>query len=317
MADDKPDPFRHVADTTRIETFETIGWGVDLIPYDRLPTFLQPFLPYGFTKLMLLELLAAVLIVAFVVPVCRRLRSGEPPKGRWANVVEAILLFIRDEVARPSIPDKHHHTDAHGHIDHAHEPGESHPIEPDYVAHRADYYLPLLWTLFLFILFSNLLGMLPFSASPTQSLMVTAALSLITFVVIHAAGLTNNGFDKYFRSFIPQVDGLPWLMKVGIQIGVAGIEIMSLFIRNIVLAVRLFANMVGGHAALALILMFITLIGKSTDPSAPWLFWPVTAGSVALVTAMSLLELFVALLQAYVFTMLTATFIGLAVAPEH
>ena len=92
---------------------------------------------------------------------------------------------------------------------------------------------------------------------------------------------------------------------------------MSLFIRNIVLAVRLFANMVGGHAACAMILLFIQIIGKTEGSTANALFWPVTAGSVILVTAMSVLELFVALLQAYVSTMLTATFIGLAVNPEH
>ena len=250
----------------------------------------------------------------------RRLRveNGEPPKGRWANAVEAILLFIRDEVARPSIPDVHHHTDSHGHVDHARATGESHPIVPDYLPHRADHYLPLLWTFFLFILFANLLGMIPFSGSPTASLMVTGALSLIAFVVIHTAGLMLNGPSKYFKSFVPHVEGDDAIMKVlkwPITIGVAGIEIMSLFIRNFVLAVRLFANMVGGHAALAMILLFIQIAGKAAAPD--YVFWPITAGSVLLVTAMSVLELFVALLQAYVFTMLTATFIGLAVSPEH
>ena len=83
------------------------------------------------------------------------------------------------------------------------------------------------------------------------------------------------------------------------------------------LAVRLFANMVGGHSALAMILLFIQIAGQSLNPAAPYVFWPVTIGSVCLVTALSVLELFVAILQAYVFTMLTATFIGLAVAPEH
>jgi F-type H+-transporting ATPase subunit a len=318
MADDKPDPFHHVADTTRIDTFETIGWGLDLVPYENLPSFLQPFLPYGLSKLLVLEFIAAALIIILVVPVCRRLRNGEPPKGRWANAVEAILLFIRDEVARPSIPDVHHHTDSHGHIDHSEEPGESHPIVPDYLPHRADHYLPLLWTLFLFILFANLLGMLPFSGSPTASLMVTGALSLIAFVVIHTAGLMVNGPSKYFKSFVPHVEGDDAIMKIlkwPITIGVAGIEIMSLFIRNFVLAVRLFANMVGGHAALAMILLFIQIAGKAAAPD--YVFWPITLGSVILVTAMSVLELFVALLQAYVFTMLTATFIGLAVNPEH
>lgn len=316
------DLFEHAKDSPTFHFFETINWKLDLLPADQVPSWLHWLLPYGFTKFMLLELIVAGLIVALVVPVARRLRNGELPKGRWANAVEAILLFIRDEVARPSIPDHHLSHDAHGvHHDDPHEPGEGHPIAPDGRTHRADRYLPLLWTLFLFILGCNLIGMLPFSGSPTGSLAVTAVLSLITFIVIHVSGVANNGAGKYMASFVPHVEGVPVWMKVPIQIGVFGIEFMSLFIRNIVLAVRLFANMVGGHTALFLMLLFIQLIGQAAAASPgttpDWLFWPVTVGSSLLVLAMSMLELFVALLQAYVFTMLTATFIGLAVAPEH
>lgn len=311
------DLFHHVKDSPRVEFFETLGWGVELVRPEEMPEALQFLFPYGFTKFMFLELVAAALVILFVVPVARRLGSGELPRGIWANMVEGLLLFIRDEVARPSIPDVHddHHGDGHGHDAHAHD-------TPDPLAHvhRADYYLPFLWTLFLFILFCNLLGMLPFSGSPTASLMVTGALSLVTFVVIHAAGVINNGVAGYAKSFVPKIEGDDALMKVLgplITVGVTAIEVMSLFIRNFVLAVRLFANMVGGHTALFLMLLFIQLVGTSTNPAADYLFWPVTIGSCLLVLAMSMLELFVALLQAYVFTMLTATFIGLAVAPEH
>ena len=334
---DEIDLFHHATDSTTFEIFKTIGWHFELIPAKDIPASLHWLFPFGFTKFMLLELIAAALVILFVVPVVRRLRSGEHARGKWANAVEGLLLFIRDEVARPAIPDKHKHDH------HAHDvPGQPHrdetqhevardnaggayaapgpDLDADTVTHRADYYLPLLWTLFLFILFCNLLGMLPFSASPTASIMVTGVLSLITFIVIHVAGLKNNGLKGYAKSFVPQVDGDDAVMRFlrpFILVGVTGIEVMSLFIRNIVLAVRLFANMVGGHTALFLVLLFIQLIGTTTHSAGPYLFWPVTISSVVLVTAMSLLELFVALLQAYVFTMLTATFIGLAVAPEH
>jgi F-type H+-transporting ATPase subunit a len=325
------DLFHHSKDSTRFDTFETIGWGFNLPGPEQIPSSLQWLFPYGFTKFMLLELVAAVLVFLLVVPVVRRMRNGEFPKGIWANAVEGLLLFIRDEVARPSIPDKHdHHDPHHGTPDRSVTPHEKAreeaggaygapgpDLKPDTVVHRADYYLPLLWTLFLFILICNLLGMLPFSGSPTASIWVTGVLSLITFIVIHTAGVINNGWTGYATSFIPQVEGVPKVMQVLIQAGVYGIEIMSLFIRNFVLAVRLFANMVGGHTALFLILLFIQMVGTSTSAMAGYIFWPVTFGSVALVVAMSMLELFVALLQAYVFTMLTATFIGLAVAPEH
>jgi F-type H+-transporting ATPase subunit a len=314
------DLFHHVKDSTRIDTFETIGWGVNLIGPDQIPAGLKFLFPYGFTKFMLLEAIAAVLVVLFVVPAVRRLRNGDAPRGLWANAVEALLLFIRDEVARPSIPDAHHHAHDGHHDDTPHTPGEGHAIPADGHVHRADYYLPLLWTLFLFILFCNLLGMLPFSGSPTASIMVTGTLSLITFAVIHISGVRNNGVSGYAKSFVPKIEGDDALMKIlgpVITVGVTGIEILSLFIRNLVLALRLYANMLGGHTALFLMLLFIQLAGTSADPRAGYIFWPVTAGSVLLVTAMSVLELFVALLQAYVFTMLTATFIGLAVAPEH
>jgi F-type H+-transporting ATPase subunit a len=336
------DLFHHATDSDTFHIFETIGWNIQLIPAKDIPSSLQWLFPYGFTKFMFLELVAAALVILFVVPVVRRLRSGEHAKGKWANAVEGLLLFIRDEVARPAIPDKHDHHDAHG--EHAHDPHHGTPdkaatphevaregaggayavpgpdLTPNTVTHRADYYLPLLWTLFLFILFCNMLGMLPFSASPTASIMVTGVLSLITFFVIHIAGVKNNGVGPYMKSMIPQVEGLPGPMAALIKAGVFAIEFMSLFIRNIVLAVRLFANMVGGHTALFLVLLFILMLGQSArggDSTANILFWPVTFGSVILVILMSVLELFVALLQAYVFTMLTATFIGLAVAPEH
>lgn len=331
------DLFHHVKDSTTFEFFETIGWKVSLPGPDQIPAVLKPLFPYGFTKFMLLELVAAVLIVLLVVPVVRRLRSGQPPRGLLANAVEGLLLFIRDEVARPAIPDDHHDHGHHGVDDHgAHRDLTPHDqardttggayaapgpdLDPNQRVHRADHYLPLLWTLFLFILMCNLIGMLPFSASPTASIAVTATLSLVTFVVIHASGLKNNGVGGYAKSFVPHIEGDDTIMKVlrpMIVVGVTGIEILSLFIRNIVLAVRLFANMVGGHTALFLMLLFIQLAGTSADPRAGYIFWPVAGGSILLVLAMSMLELFVALLQAYVFTMLTATFIGLAVAPEH
>lgn len=320
-ADGQIDLFHHVKDSTRFDTFETIGAGANLIPVQDLPGFLQFILPYGFTKYMFLELVAAVLIAVIVIPVARRLRNGDAPRGKLANAVEALLLFIRDEVARTSIPDKHLSHDAKGvHHDDPHTTGEGHKIPVDGKIHRADYYLPLLWTLFLFIMVCNLLGMLPFSGSPTASLAVTGVLSLITFVVIHAAGIINNGFGGYAKSFVPKIEGDDTLMKIlgpMIVVGVTAIEVMSLFIRNIVLAVRLFANMVGGHTAIYLMLLFIQIAGTTATTAAEYAFWPVTVGSIVLVTAMSVLELFVALLQAYVFTMLTATFIGLAVAPEH
>jgi F-type H+-transporting ATPase subunit a len=304
----KIDPFEHVKDSNHISTFETIGWGINLPGAEDLPSWLRVVFPYGITKFMILELFAFGLVLWFVLPVVRRLRTGEPPHGWWANAVEGLLLFIRDEVARPAIPDDHGHGHGHGEAGHA-------PTK-----HRADIYLPLLWTQFLFILFCNLLGMLPFSGSPTASLAVTSALALISFIVIHGSGVFYNGVAGYAKSFVPPAEEATGFMKYltpMIRAGVAGMEVFSGFIRSIVLALRLFANMLAGHTALFVLLLFIQLVGTSMSPTAPYLFWPITLMSTTMVIALSMLELFVAVLQAYVFMMLTATFIGLAVAPSH
>src|SRR5438445_12925925 len=99
------DVFHHAVDSTRFEFFTTIGWHLDLVKPEQIPGYLKPLSPYGFTKFMLLELVAAALVILFVVPVVRRLRTGEVARGMWANAVEGLLLFIRDEVARPASPD--------------------------------------------------------------------------------------------------------------------------------------------------------------------------------------------------------------------
>src|SRR4051794_9704092 len=103
----------------------------------------HPHLPWPITKFMLLELLACGLILAIYVPLARRIQSGEPPRGAWDNTFEVLLTFIRDEVAKPGI-------------------GE----------HDADRHVPFLWTMFLFVLFNNLLGIMPFGGSATASIYV-------------------------------------------------------------------------------------------------------------------------------------------------
>jgi F-type H+-transporting ATPase subunit a len=151
--------------------------------------------------------------------------------------------------------------------------------------------------------------------------MVTGTLAMVSFCVIHASGLAQHGTGGYLRTFVPHIhmDGGA-LMKgfgVALMVGMAGLEYATAFIRATVLAIRLFANMLAGHTVLFILLYFINMIGVATHPAAGWLFWPVAAGSVAMVFALTLLELFVAGLQAFIFTYLTAVFIGLAKHPPH
>jgi F-type H+-transporting ATPase subunit a len=196
-------------------------------------------------------------------------------------MVEVMLLFIRDEVARPSIG-----------------------------KHDADRFLPLLWNMFFFILFCNLLGVLPWAGSPTGSLSVTGVLAIITFCVVVGTGMLKFGAWGYVKGLVPHMD-LPLVIKVPVLVLLFPIELAGLIIRHAVLAVRLMANMFGGHLVLGVILGFIAM---SANFILAWLgIMPLSVlGSAAL----TLLELFVAFLQAYIFTFLSALFIGMAVHPH-
>jgi len=149
--------------------------------------------------------------------------------------------------------------------------------------------------------------MFPGLGSPTGALSVTVVLALFAFVTIHGSGIRQLGIVGYAKAQIPH--GINPFIAVFIAI----IEVMAHFIKGSVLAIRLFANMFAGHLALASILGFIAM----SKYDGWYLFWPITGGSVVLAIGVSMLELFVAFLQAYVFTILTSLFIGMAVHPHH
>jgi F-type H+-transporting ATPase subunit a len=252
-------------------------------PAFHFPGGWHPHLPeiYGLqiTKFMVLEVIAALLMILLFVPLARRIRTGRPPRGRLWNLLEVFLVFLRDEVVRPSIGQK-----------------------------EGDRFLPFIWTIFFFVLFCNLLGMLPWAGSPTGALSVTAALALMTFLTVLAAGMVAHGPIGFWTGMVPHVE-LPLVMSIFLKPMLLVIEVAGLFIRHAVLAVRLLANMFAGHLVLAVILGFIT-----ATANAYILVWlGVTAGSLLGAVALSLLELFVAFLQAYIFAFLSALFIGMAV----
>jgi F-type H+-transporting ATPase subunit a len=286
MAGKKIDPFEHVVDSDHIEFFG--GLGIHGLEFHGIPL-----------KFMILMALSAAFVAITLIWLGRKMASGEPPTGKLWNLVESLLFFIRDKIVRPGV-------------------GEAD-------THR---YLPYLATLFLFIFTMNLMGMLPFLGSPTASIMVTAPLALISFVVIHAAGIEgNHGVRGYLKSFIPpiHIEGGIVMKGLGllITVGIAILEYATAFIRATVLAVRLFANMLAGHTVLFMLLVFISLVTTGSPYQIPfaegksWLYWGVMPFSVILDTLLSLLELFIAGLQAFIFTFLTAVFIGLAKHPPH
>jgi F-type H+-transporting ATPase subunit a len=279
-------PFEEVADTE--------PGGKWVIAKHHQPDELAIQLPPFVSKFMVLELLAFGIILAIFIPACRRIAQGGVPRGRLAHGVEAVLLFIRDEVAIPTIGEHHYRK-----------------------------FLPFLWTLFLFILVMNLLGIIPFMGSPTASIAVTGILALVAFLVIHYHGIKeNHGFGHYLQTFRVKIDREGALLKIlapFIEVGIFLLEVLTAFIRGIVLAVRLFANMLAGHTTLFVLLSFIAMIGLAVENGSAgggW-FYLITPGSVISVVLLSLLELFVALLQAFVFVFLTSTFLGMAMHPEH
>lgn len=259
----------HVLDSAHWHLFESIDLGFHL--------------PFGITKYIVLQLIAAGVICFLYIRLANRVKDGVPPSGWGWNALESVLTFIRNEVARPAL-------------------GEE----------DADKFLPFLWTMFLFILVNNLLGLFPFMGSATSSILVTGALALCAFAVIHGAAILRHGPVHYLQSYVPHIEAPG---GKAIALGIAVMEIFGHFIKTFVLAVRLFANIFAGHTVLAVILSFIALAGKANTNV--FLFVPITLGSVLFIVALSLLELFVAFLQAYVFTYLMTLFLGSTLHPEH
>jgi F-type H+-transporting ATPase subunit a len=156
--------------------------------------------------------------------------------------------------------------------------------------------------------------------SPTASIWVTGGLAVMSFIMMHACVIARYGFGAYLKTLWPTVDMPPGILfqVMGFMISalLAVLEFVGSIIKSGVLAVRLFANMFAGHLVLAFILLFIYSSGKAFGLSAAW--GGITLASVIGVVALSLLELFVAFLQAYLFTFLTALFMGMAMQhAEH
>jgi F-type H+-transporting ATPase subunit a len=322
MASGHDDVFHHVRDFTYFEIPRFLtpdGSGHLHIP--------QPFGKlFTITKFMVIEVLVLVLAVLIFRGLSRRVASGEPLRGRFWNFFEAILLFLRDEVVRPTIGDDHHghgHDEhghaAEGHHDHGHaKEGQGHsaaghavPATAAAVAvgHPADQYLPYIWSVFFFVLFCNLLGAVPWLGSPTGNIWVTGVLAVFTLCMVIRAGTEASGFVGFWLSLIPTMD-LPPALAILLKPLMWLIEFIGLVIKHGVLAVRLFANIMAGHTVIAVILGFIAQAGASK------LVYLVAPASILGQVGIGLLELFVAFLQSYVFAYLSTLFIAAAKHPH-
>lgn len=213
-----------------------------------------------------------VLLLLFSIAFRRR---DLVPRG-LANVLEAGVKFVRDEIAIKTLGEK-----------------------------DGRRLTPYLLTVFFFILTCNLMGLVPYGATATGNINVTGALALGTLVLVQVEGVRRHGFLSHFKHMVP--GGLPlWLFPVSLLIFF--LELLGFIVfKPFALMVRLFANMTAGHVA---ILAFLSMIFVFQNVFAAGL-------SVPFALFVYLLELLVALIQAYVFTMLTSLFIGLSLHPGH
>src|SRR5262249_31901415 len=157
-------------------------------------------------KFMILEVVAALLVILIYWRVAKLAENGDPPRGIFWNTFESILTFLRERVAKPTL-------------------GE----------HEADRFLPDLWTVFLFILFCTLMGIIPSLGSPPASLSVTGALAVVAFVMIHGAAIVKMGFGHYAKAYWLPIKA-PLGMGPFIAAMIAGIEVFGNLIKAFVLA---------------------------------------------------------------------------------
>ena len=262
---------------------------------------------------LMLWIVAVLVACSVIIPIRKYLQQDKPqPKG-WMNVIEAVVKFIRDSIVKPNIGPKF-----------------------------TDTWAPMILTFFFFILFANGIGLLPIfdilgvfnrfildipaplpgvedhnfinsllhgGATVTGNFNVTAALAMITFFAIMVAGSRAHGFINHWKNLAPH--GLAW----PVYIILIPIEIIGMFVKPFALTMRLAANMTGGHIAILAILSFIAIFAEMFHSTMTGI--GVALFSVPLATAISGLEIIVVLVQAYVFTLLSAVFIGMAINVHH
>lgn len=256
------------------------------------------------SDIIVMTIVASVLLMIFI-PFGIKKRKGEGeiegrvPRGP-GTALEVICWFWRDYVARPLLGP---HTDR---------------------------FIGFIWTVFFFILTINLLGLLPFGSlsslfgthiggTATANLWVTATLALVTLVLMVVNGLRLGGTD-YLAHFNPTPKDLPLVGRILMSLLLIPVEIAGTFFKIFALAIRLFANMVAGHILLAVLLSFITGVGAAAATAGAWA--KVGAGGVTLVIILgtigiTVLEVLVALIQAFIFTFLTILFLGQSVLLHH
>jgi F-type H+-transporting ATPase subunit a len=231
------------------------------------------------TKHVVMLWVAAILCLVTLLIAARSHRkqhaTGGASKG-FANGIEALVLYIRQEVVLPN------------------------------VGHHGEKYAPFILTLFFFILFANLLGLVPYGSTATGNISVTAILALITFITVEAAGMKALG-PGYMKTIVYWPHDMSVFMKVPLTLIMTPIEFASKFLKPMTLAIRLFANMTAGHIVVLALIGLIFSFGSYVIAPVPLL----------MAFAIMILEVFIAFLQAYVFALLSSVYIGLIREGAH
>ncbi len=243
----------------------------------------QVYLPIdiSITKDVIAVFISIIILISIIFSIKKayQKRPDKAPTG-FQNLIEPVIIFIRDEVAKPSIGEK-----------------------------KYEKYVPFLLTLFLFILINNLLGLIPLppaGANVTGNISVTMVLALFTFIIT-----TLNGNKTYWKHIF-NPPGIPWWLKIPLPL-IPIIEFMGIFIKPFVLMVRLFANISAGHIIALGFFSLIFIFGEIQMSVG----FGVSIVTIAFTIFMSCLELLVAFIQAYVFTLLSAIYFGMAVVENH
>ncbi|HKH93746.1 MAG TPA: F0F1 ATP synthase subunit A [Gemmatimonadaceae bacterium] len=224
------------------------------------------------TKHVVMLLLAAVLVSIILITAARahvrHTHAVGRPKG-FAAGIEAMVLYIRQEVALPNL------------------------------GHHGEGYVPFILSLFFFILFANLLGLIPYGSTATGNISVTATLAIITFLMIEVAGIRAQGVG-YLNTIFYWNKDLPLWMRIPMFVLMSPIEMVGKITKPFALAIRLFANMTAGHIVVLALIGLIFTFQSYVIGTAPLL----------MAVAIMMLELFVAFLQAFIFSLLASVFIG-------
>jgi len=234
---------------------------------------------FGPTKHVVFLFLAGLVATVLLIGVARSHRRHSTASGRpkgFAAGMEAVILYLRDQIYIPVLG-----------------------------GHGGARYVPFCLTLFFFILFCNLFGLLPWGSTPTGNVSVTATLAVVTFIVIEIAGMKALG-KGYLGTIIYWPHDMPFLMKAGLTLVMTPVEIVGKFTKPFALTIRLFANMLAGHVIILALIGLIFMFG-----------FKVAIAPLAMALFIMFLEILVAFIQAFIFSLLAAVFIGQIRTAHH